>query len=959
MNLGDTVSHRRYGQGTILQMRHRGLEVEVRFVSGRQLWLRVEDIDVLGGAQHEASIVSEPLERPSKNGPSPSRALVEGLRLGIVPQRLAGDFIIGRETEAKQLDEWLGNETSNVMLVVGGYGSGKTHFLEYAYWRALEKGFATALVSVDYNEAPFYRPKHIYERCVTSLRYRIPEGTGTGGYRMLLRRAFEAGALVDHSYFIRVMGSQPEEVWEWIEARAANGRPVPTFYQNFRDYPCMYDFQNAGNLYCYLLSGLSCAARLSDLRGLVLFFDEAEAIDFCAYPYQRNKGRSFVEALIRVASNDKKMAGPPIYTHLEYCRFADQIPFAYKLPCHLKVAFACTPVVCDVFPDRLDYQRIELVPLGAEALAELMNSISIRYAEAYGSPPLSIQHAPHFTELSTLIAQGRPIRSLVKGCIELMDVQRLSRPRQQVYAGDEHPCTDMAKMRRLLPRSWSPFFGRFGGLTPIQLKTIPLVLKGGSVIVASPTASGKTEAVAAPIAETLADSRPDGLEVIYVVPTRALANDTLRRIADPLSSLDIEVIVKHGDNPQLPAHGMPNWLITTPESLDSLLCRHPAEFGKLRVAVVDEIHLLDNTFRGDQLRILLERARRLTQSGALVTHLLSATLSSPAELALRYSPDAEIVEVPGQRSLEHWPVRSLAEAIDLAKTQRWQKLLCFCNMREAVERYGNEISVAWQPYPVVVHHGSLDRREREEAERVMQEAPTAACVCTSTLEIGVDIGDIDAVVLLEVPWSVSSFLQRVGRGNRRSDVINAVTVATSCDEESAFKTMVAWARNGELPADSYQPDLSVCVQQTLSYLYQNPQGVDPDEVVGLLSPLCDRACAVEIISHLVSSSKLEERRGALFAASAVMDMGKIGKIHSNIPDSQRYRVVDEATGREIGTISGVFDKTFVLARRFWQVTHVSEGIVRVRSFKGQAEAAQFPRQRGTGAFHSWLPPSLQ
>ncbi len=959
MNQGDTVFHRRYGQGTVLQMRHRGLEVEVRFASGHQLWVRAEDLDAFGRAQQGAPKVPGPLEAISGRRPSPSRALVEGLRLGIVPQRLVGDFIIGRETETEQLDEWLADETSNAMLVVGDYGSGKTHFLEYAYGRALEEGFAAALVSVDYNEAPFHKPKRIYERCVASLRYRIPGDAGTGGYRKLLRRAFEAGALLDHLYFRKARGTRPEEVWEWIEARTADGRPVPTFYEDFHDYPCMYDFQNAGNLYCYLLSGLSSAARLSDLRGLVLFFDEAEAINFYIYRYQMEKGLSFIEALLRLAGNDKELGGPPGQTGLEYCRHAGHIPFAYEIPCHLKVAFACTPTVCDVFPDWLDYQRIDLEPLGAEVLVELVNRISIRYAEAYGSPLPSIYQAPGFLNLVELAAGKSPTRAFVKGCIELMDLQRLRRPSEQVCARGDRPCTDMAEMRRLLPRSWSPFFGRFGSLTPIQLKTIPLVLKGGSVIVASPTASGKTEAVAAPIAETLARSRPDGLEVIYVVPTRALANDTLRRVADPLSSLGIEVVVKHGDKPQLPAHGMPNWLITTPESLDSLLCRHPAEFGKLRVAVVDEIHLLDSTFRGDQLRILLERARRLTRSGTLTIHLLSATLSSPPELAERYSPNAEIVEVPGQRSLKHWPVCSLAEAIKLAKAQRWRKLLCFCNMREAVERYGAEISLAWQPYPVVVHHGSLDRRVREEAERVMQEATTAACVCTSTLEIGVDIGDIDAVVLLEVPWSLSSFLQRVGRGNRRSDLINTVTVAANDDEESAFRAMVACARKGELPADTYQPDLSVCVQQTLSYLYQNPQGVDRDEMVELLLPLCGQPLAVGILSHLVSSGKLEERRGALFATTEVMDMGEIGRIHSNIPDSERYRVVDEATGREIGTISGAFDKVFVLAGRSWRVTHVSVGIVRVRSFEGKAGAAVFHRQRGAGAFHSWLPPELQ
>jgi Lhr-like helicase len=136
------------------------------------------------------------------------------------------------------------------------------------------------------------------------------------------------------------------------------------------------------------------------------------------------------------------------------------------------------------------------------------------------------------------------------------------------------------------------------------------MLASANVLIASPTASGKTEAIMAPVAELLKREHWSGLSVVYVVPTRAFANDTLARLQGPLGDLGIVSALKHGDRPTLPK-ALPNVLITTPKSLDSLICRRRSSFQDLRVVVLDEIHLLDNGYRGDQLRLLLSRFRRL------------------------------------------------------------------------------------------------------------------------------------------------------------------------------------------------------------------------------------------------------------------------------------------------------------------------------------------------------------
>lgn len=513
-------------------------------------------------------------------------------------------------------------------------------------------------------------------------------------------------------------------------------------------------------------------------------------------------------------------------------------------------------------------------------------------------------------------------------------------------------------IRRRLKYTWRPFFSRFGRLTPIQIQTIPKILDGINVVVASPTASGKTEAVVAPVAERFASEKQEGLAVLYIVPTRALANDTLARIEGPLEDMYVKTALKHGDKPQLPRE-LPNFLITTPESLDSLICRHPEIFATLRTIILDEIHLLDNTYRGDQLRLLLKRLEQLIAHESFSTHLLSATLSEPAQIAQRYVSNFEVVNVPGQREIEYHFLASHQDVQRLARSRSWKKLLCFCNLRESVESVATELSQLWRPYPVVAHHGSLDRDVREEAEVVMKEANVAVCVSTSTLEIGIDIGNIDLVVLAEIPWSISAMLQRVGRGNRRHGKTHVAVVTTSEDEKQIMEAMFRAAASGALPVAPYVPDLSVAVQQIFSYLYQHPQGKLETELVEILSPISSTEEVGLILRHLQQKGWVEYRTGHWFASTKLMDKGEEGRIHSNIPDTQSYRVVDTDSGKVIGTIFGTFDETFVLGRRTWQILSVVGDIVKARQIKGQASAPIFQRHRNMSFFFYLLPPELK
>ena len=515
-------------------------------------------------------------------------------------------------------------------------------------------------------------------------------------------------------------------------------------------------------------------------------------------------------------------------------------------------------------------------------------------------------------------------------------------------------------IRNRMKHAWAPFFSRFGRLTPIQELTIPKVLDGANVVVASPTASGKTEAVVAPIAERFVRERWESLAVLYVVPTRALANDSLTRIAGPLGDMGVKAVLRHGDKPYLPLDNLPNLLITTPESLDSLTCRHTEVFAGVRTIILDEIHLLDGTYRGDQLRLLLRRLRENTSDPDFNVHLLSATLSEPQETAQRYVDDAEIIAVAGQREIDSFTFASHEEALRLAREMKWMKVLYFCNLRESVENLARDLEKIWHPYPVVAHHGNLSRHEREDAEQLMKEGRVAVCVATSTLEIGIDIGDIDLVVLAEVPWSISSLLQRVGRGNRREGRIRVAAVLQSEEEREVLSSMLAAAATGDLPPAHYHPDHSVAIQQIFSCLFQYPGGLAETRLASLLSPLCSEQETKLILNHLQDKGWLEKRADCWFASTRLMDQGEFGNIHSNIQDSQTYTVVDIDSGREVGKISGAFDETFVLAHRTWKVVSMSGARIKVRRVaSGKGFAPVFQRTRNVGKFFYLLPQEMK
>ena len=316
-----------------------------------------------------------------------------------------------------------------------------------------------------------------------------------------------------------------------------------------------------------------------------------------------------------------------------------------------------------------------------------------------------------------------------------------------------------------LPRrlaAWTPFFSRFGTLLPSQLAAIPHVLAREDVFLSAATASGKTEALVAPLAELVTSGAGNHVAVVYVAPTRALVNDIEKRCRAPLEEMGITCRVRTGERREFKEHAPARFVITTPESLDSMVSRCPDLFRSLSALILDELHLVDKTYRGDQLRLVIRRLAsivdRLQICGA------SATLDAAESMAQRYAGAPIIIDVAGGRQISERYFTSIGTVghVLVQEARRLKKILCFANSRKAVQHGAALLKAAVPHWPIMVHHGSLHQREREATEAALRETTRWMCVATTTLEVGIDVGDVDAVLLLEPPGVLHRYCSALG-----------------------------------------------------------------------------------------------------------------------------------------------------------------------------------------------------
>jgi len=437
--------------------------------------------------------------------------------------------------------------------------------------------------------------------------------------------------------------------------------------------------------------------------------------------------------------------------------------------------------------------------------------------------------------------------------------------------------------RKFLPRVYDAFFGNRRDLLPSQKVAIPIVLDGKNLLLIAPTGAGKTEAVVAPLAERALDFRGQTY-AIYIAPTRALANDLEMRLKERLERCGLRLAIRHGERNTVQGKQPPAFILTTPESLEVMLSVMPEyareRLREVRAVVVDEVHQFFGTRRGLQLACLLERLKHYAQH-PLQRIGLSATVAEPERVAqfLQGSDEpVEIVSVKGQRQLRVYisfvgsPTPddfgdAAAEWINEILIDH-RKVLLFANTRATCDwlcwQLSERLSV-----PVLLHYSSLHRDYREWVEKTFRQTQRAVCVATSTLELGIDIGDIDAVALWGAPHSVTSFLQRLGRGNRRTDtcIVYAAcpqwhpsgSLSDPDDDLLRFVALAYCALNDEMETRSEPHYYSVLLQQLLA-LCCRYGCVAPDaflKTVTFCPPFCDENTLTDILDTLTEKGILE------------------------------------------------------------------------------------------------------
>jgi ATP-dependent Lhr-like helicase len=354
----------------------------------------------------------------------------------------------------------------------------------------------------------------------------------------------------------------------------------------------------------------------------------------------------------------------------------------------------------------------------------------------------------------------------------------------------------------------------FSELTEPQIKAIPPIIEGKNVLLIAPTGSGKTEAAFLPVLDALVKEgveRKPGIKALYITPLRALNRDLLGRLKWWCKRLDLRLGVRHGDTPprerEAQAIVPPDILITTPETLQAIL---PGKIlrkhlSTVRWVIVDEVHELAIDKRGSQLSLGLERLRQLKGEGFQLIGL-SATIGTPEKVAkflVGSQRSCKVINVPITRAMRLKVYFPKADSKDykLAKRlytypevasrlrvireliEQYKSTLVFTNTRSISEVLGSRFKVWDLDFPLGVHHGSLSRPSRVRVERGIKEGKLYGIVCTSSLELGIDIGKLELVIQYNSPRQVTRLVQRVGRsGHRIKGIARGAIVVQDSDD---------------------------------------------------------------------------------------------------------------------------------------------------------------------------------
>ena len=500
----------------------------------------------------------------------------------------------------------------------------------------------------------------------------------------------------------------------------------------------------------------------------------------------------------------------------------------------------------------------------------------------------------------------------------------------------------------------------FTGFSEAQEQAIPRLLAGEHLVLVAPTGTGKTESAMLPVFDRLLETTGAGFKALYITPLRSLNRDILNRMEWWCHELGLSVGVRHGDTPQnerrKQALNAPDLLITTPESLQALFMgkRLREHLKNVRYVIIDEIHELADSKRGAQLAVAIERLAEY--AGEFQRIGLSATVGNPGDIGrfLCGARSFSLVEVPVASSLDIGvrfagedfgaQARAVGKCLDTPGST-----LVFVNTRVTAEALGHHL---YSRGDVEVHHGSLSRDVRVDAEERFRKGEVRTLIATSSMELGIDIGHIEHVVQFGSPRQVSRLVQRVGRAGHRLDAVSRGTVlATGFDDLLESLVIARRARANECerivpPAGAADVLANQVAAIAVEYgeieISRIREMIERSNVFAGYGSLLDDVCR-----------QMAEHRLIRIDGTRIIRTGRARRYLienlSMIHDERKMEIFDMVSRRTVGTL----DESFVLGWMHTGAVFITKGqLWRVLDMEGGRITVE-PATKAKGEVPSW------
>jgi ATP-dependent Lhr-like helicase len=506
---------------------------------------------------------------------------------------------------------------------------------------------------------------------------------------------------------------------------------------------------------------------------------------------------------------------------------------------------------------------------------------------------------------------------------------------------------------------------RFEQPTPVQTAVVPEILKDRNVLVISETGSGKTESCLLPLFDRMMAESLKPISILYITPLKSLNRDLLKRILWWSRKLSFDVSVRHGDTSQyergMQAQNPPDMMISTPETLQAILVGKlmREHLKNVRYVVIDEIHGLVNSKRGVQLSVGIERLKNLIRSSGKpepTMIALSATIGNPGDISKFLGEKVKVVNTEKQKKISarvEYPAPGTSPEKRLEyiadRINEKESVLVFTNTRESAEILSFRLK-NMKNLKIETHHSSLSKEVRMKAEDNFKNGSLKALLCTSSLELGIDIGRVDFIIQYSSPRQVSKLVQRVGRSGHSLDRVSEGIIITTSPDDCFESTVIADM------ALSHQVEPSEIYGKSLDVLGHQIVGLSIEEYRIPLIKAYEMIKKVYPFRNLSQDEFFEvcrfmERLGYVWLDYPLgtvekgekADLNKISIKRrkkafefyfsnlSTIPDVKTYRIFDTFSRQNVGTLDAEFialhgsaGTLFIVKGQGWRILDITE-----------------------------------